>query len=385
MNTLAVVATHPIQYQAPLYRYLAQDGIAVKVFFLTHQGAVDYYDSGFGRTVKWDLPLLDGYPHEFLRNLRRQPQAGTFCGSLNPSIPRKLSADFSAVVVHGHRSLGMMLAASTAKLRHIPVFYRSDRNQVASRRLQMTAGPLFRQAVCACLTVGSLNDRFYASLGMPPARRVLVPHVVDNERFRRASYSVSKEEARRSLGIESQGPVVTFAGKLVTWKQPDLLLRAFASAGGAEAHLLMVGDGPMRNDLERWADRHLPGRVTFTGFLNQTEIPRAYRCADLLVLPSSTEAWGLVVNEVMNFAVPVLVSDRVGCAPDLVIPGKTGQIFRSGDEASLSGALEELLRHPGCLSEMGSQARAHIASWDLARAAAGVRLALDRFARKSQG
>jgi glycosyltransferase involved in cell wall biosynthesis len=166
------------------------------------------------------------------------------------------------------------------------------------------------------------------------------------------------------------------SGKLVPWKQPDLLLRAFASAAPPDAQLVFAGDGEMRHALERWADAHLRGRVTFLGFMNQSEIPVAYRSADLLVLPSSREPWGAVVNEAMNFGIPALVSDQVGCGPDLVTPGQTGDIFAASDQSSLARALRTLLKDTDALTAMGLEARARIGRWGFAEAAAGLADAL---------
>jgi glycosyltransferase involved in cell wall biosynthesis len=110
--------------------------------------------------------------------------------------------------------------------------------------------------------------------------------------------------------------------------------------------------------------------------MNQSEIPLAYRSADLLVLPSLHEPWGLVVNDVMNFGVPALVSNRVGCGPDLVVPGQTGDIFDASDESSLRRRLHSLLEEPAELEAMGARARCHIDKWGFAQAAAGLAGAL---------
>jgi len=377
MKPLAIVATHPIQYQAPLYEYLAANGFSIHVFFLSDQGVSARHDADFGRPVAWDLPLLEGYPHEFLPNTRRNGGTERFLGLVNPRIvTRLLTGDFSAVLVHGHRNLSMVLAGMSARLCRIPLLYRGERCRPASQTLRRIGGPQFRCAVSACLSIGSLNDQFYASLGIPRERRFFMPYVVDNQRFQEAASSVSKTDARRALGIDTPELVLLFAGKLAPWKQPDMLLRAFASVARDDMHMVIAGEGVMRASLEDWATRHLPGRVTFLGFLNQTEIPLAYRSADLLALPSSREPWGLVVNEVMNFAVPVLVSDQVGCGPDLVMPGRTGDVFAANDLSSLTRSLRGLLHDPVRLTAMGSEARSHISGWGFPEAAAGLAAAL---------
>jgi glycosyltransferase involved in cell wall biosynthesis len=377
MKPLAIIATHPIQYQAPLYEYLTRNGFPIRVFFLSDQGVLERHDPGFGHALAWDVPLLDGYPHDFLVNLRRSERTNRFFSLINPGlITRLVPEQFSAVLVHGYRSLSMLTAGACANLRHLPLLYRSETSEPASPNVRRLVGPFFRTVIDACLSIGSLNDMFYDSLGVSTQRRFLVPYVVDNGRFQQAAAAISQEHARRRLGIPLDRRVVLYAGKLVPWKQPDLLLRAFAAATPSDAHLVFAGAGQMGAELQRWAAAHLPGRVTFAGFMNQSEIPLAYRSADLLVLPSLHEPWGLVVNEVMNFGVPALVSNRVGCGPDLVVPGQTGDIFDASDESSLRRRLHSLLEEPAELEAMGARARCHIDKWGFAQAAAGLAGAL---------
>jgi len=229
--------------------------------------------------------------------------------------------------------------------------------------------------VSACLCTGTLNRRFYQALGFPEERLFTVPHAVDNGRFQSIADAISPGEARIALGLPATGPIVLFVGKLIPWKQPDLLLHAFAATKAPDAHLVYVGDGSMRADLEA-AARRTKRSVHFLGFLNQTEVPLAYRAADVLVLPSSGEPWGLVVNEAMNFGIPVIVSDRVGCAPDLVLPGVTGEVFPDGSVSSLSGALDRLLSDPLRRQRLGAAALELISHWGFPECAAGIRAAL---------
>lgn len=379
MKPVAIVATHPIQYQAPLYQHLTRAGLPIHVFFLSDRGLKEHFDAQFGQVVAWDVPLMDGYSHEFVPNLRSGNAGEHFFDLVNPRVfSRLLSRQYSAVVIHGYRNLSMLMALGGAKLARIPLLYRAETGNAEPGAIKRhVVGPAFRSVVSACLSIGSSNDSFYQSLGVPPDRRFLVPYAVDNERFQQAAMACSKEEARDNLGLPRESVVVLFSGKLGPWKQPDLLLRAFAAAAPRDAHLVFVGDGEMRSELERWSELHLPDRVTFLGFMNQSRIPLAYRSADLLVLPSPRETWGLVVNEAMNFGVPAVVSDGAGCAPDLITRGVTGEIFERGDCASLTEALQPLLGDPHRLEEMGGHALERIRRWGFAEDELGIRAALE--------
>ncbi len=378
MKPVAVVTSHPIQYQTPLFRYLTEHGLPVHVFFLCDHGFAPRHDPGFARAVAWDIPLLRGFSHEFLPNLRRRAAPERFLGLLNPSLLLRVDGRFSAVVVHGYRSASVVAAVAAAVGRRVPVLYRSESklvNGVADRR-QRLLGQGLRRTVSACLSIGTLNDMFYEGLGIPEGRRFLVPYAVDNARFSAEADALSREEARREMGLPLDQTIVLFSGKLVPWKQPDVLLEVFSEVAGPDHRLVFAGDGPMRHHLQRRA-RDLPdNQVTFLGFQNQTEIRLAYRSADLLVLPSKREPWGLVVNEAMNFYLPSLVSDRVGCGPDLVVPGVTGDVFDHDDRGSLAKQLKLLMTDRRKLHEMGANARARIAGWGFEQCRDGLASAL---------
>lgn len=378
MKPVAVVTTHPIQYQTPLFRYLAEGGIPVHALFLCDQGVAPRHDPGFGRTVAWDIPMLEGFSHEFVPNLRGRAAPERFFGLLNPSLLGRVDRRFSAVLVHGYRSASLVAAVAAAVARRVPIFYRSESKLVYGvvDFRQRLLGRALKGTVSACLSIGSLNDMFYDALGIPEARRFLVPYAVDNARFSAEADSLSREEARRTMGLPPDQTVVLFAGKLVPWKQPDVLLEVFGQVAGPGHRLVFAGDGPMRHDLE-WRVGDVPeNQVTFLGFRNQTQMRLAYRSADLLVLPSRHEPWGLVVNEAMNFYLPSLVSDRVGCGPDLVVPGVTGEVFDHNDHGSLARQLKLLMSDRAKLRQMGANARARIAGWGFEQCREGLTSAL---------
>jgi glycosyltransferase involved in cell wall biosynthesis len=235
---------------------------------------------------------------------------------------------------------------------------------------------LLHAVASACLSIGTANDHFYEAMGIEKGRRFLVPYAVDNKRFAEQAQNLTKQAARAQLRLPFDKQIVLFAGKFVPWKQPDLLLAAFASLGRSNVHLALAGDGEMTAHLHEMASRIGSDKVSFLGFMNQARIGIAYRSADLLVLPSSHEPWGLVVNEAMNFAVPALVSDRVGCAADLIRNGETGETFRHNDVKSLENRLASLLDDSQRLKRMGEAARERVQQWGFVEGERGLREAL---------
>jgi glycosyltransferase involved in cell wall biosynthesis len=372
---LAFLTSHPIQYQAPLFRALAaRDDLDLTVLFCSDHGARAYYDPGFGKTLQWDVPLCEGYRHVFMR--RR--------GRVNPDVVSLLrSRRFSTLIVHGWAHLTSWLAFATASAIGLPFFIRGESNGLAEAagargvlRRALLRG-LFRRAA-GVLAIGTLNQRFYERYGVSPHRIGFAPYAVDNAFFREAAdkLSPSRESLRHEYDIPADASVFLFCGKLTSVKRPlDLVDAAARLPESDNAFVLFVGDGALRAPLQARVAALGLRNVRFVGFRNQSELPRFYAASDVLVLPSAFEPWGLVVNEAMNFGLGVVASDQVGCAVDLVRVGETGEIYPLGDVGALAAAMR------ACASErMRLRARtastALIDRWSIAAAADGMAAAV---------
>jgi len=331
---LGILATHPIQYQAPLYQELSRRGVVdLEVAFLSSCGAQPYHDPGFGVTVAWDVDLLAGYRWTLLE---RKPLVAKASWLLSAS---KWLRRQDIVVLHGHADPEMLLAVAACRLLHVPYLLRGDSHPESSaagwRRIarHLLATFVVRRAAGA-LPIGWLNAAFYDRYGRIP--QYTAPYSVDNDRFRTMSDTARPSRMQRleSLGLNPQRPTVIFSGKLVPQKRPLDAVHAIAHSGGA-LNLVMLGDGPLREEVRRY-ESHLPVRCL--GFVNQAELPGWYASGDVLVLPSeSREAWGLVVNEGMACGLAPVVSADVGCAADLV--RGVGEIVPVGDVEALAVAL----------------------------------------------
>jgi len=384
---LAVVATHPVQYYAPVFALLAaRPELEVRVFYGHDPEASSSFDAGFGREVTWDLDLRTGYDHEFVPNLAKQPHQSGFWGIHAPDLPSRILAwGAEAVLVIGW-SIRSHLNVMRFLHGRVPIYFRGDStllDPLPPHRRLLRKGLLswVYRHVDVAFAVGTRSREYFRFAGLRDEQIEFAPHSIDNERFA-ADSSQRRVEAtqwRSRLGIPEDRVVFLFTGKLERKKGPDLLLDAFRSLGDeAGAALAFVGSGELESELRSAAIAD----TYFLGFQNQQAMPTAYRVGDLMCLPSRGpgETWGLAVNEAMACGVPALVSDRVGCSVDLVGEGKPGWEVAADDSRAIAKAMHEAiaLGRMG-LKELGNEARDLIDTWSFERQVAAIagRLASD--------
>jgi glycosyltransferase involved in cell wall biosynthesis len=389
---LAIVSTHPIQYYAPLFRRLAAvPGLAVRVFYLWDFGAAERHDPGFGRALRWDIDLLGGYDHEFVPNRARDPGTHHFWGIDNPTLPAQVAAFRpDALLLVGYNYPSFLRLLLSPRLARRKFLLRGDSHRLVPRRGPKAA---LRRALLTALFkrfdgflhVGAANRRYYLQHGVPERKLFFAPHAVDNDRFTAARPEAEREARawRRELGIGDGQRVALFAGKFEAVKRPLDLLEAFTAAAPADAALLLVGSGPLEGELRRRAARR--PAVRFAPFQNQSRMPRTLAAADLVALPSASETWGLIVNEALCLGRPVLVSDRVGCAEDLVEPGANGWVFRAGDVGDLAAALRRALAPGVDLRGMGERGREIVNRYHYRDTVAGVTKCLTALFPRGEG
>ena len=376
---LAALISHPIQYFAPLYRELAcRPEISLTVIFCTRGSLAGGFDSGFSRTIQWDTPLLGGYSSRFIKNISLRPDPQRFWGVVNPAVVGVLRrGKFDALWLHGYYGVSHWLAIATARSLQLPILLRTETTKSDKQGAAHLVKAGLMRAIAGGLYIGSRNRASYEAFGVPAQRMYFAPYSVDNRFFLRQAELLHGQrlQLRRRFGIVGEGPCILFAGKLIAKKQPQALLRAFQAVRAKHAcTLLFAGEGGLRPALEAQAgDGQIPD-VHFAGFLNQTEIGAAYACADIFVLPSLyDETWGLVVNEAMNFALPVVVSDAVGCADDLVRQRENGFVVSASRFASEGAdAIAALVADAELRRTYGARSRAIIAEWDVPHTADGI-------------
>jgi glycosyltransferase involved in cell wall biosynthesis len=370
---LGVLDFHPIQYHAPLYRRLAERGhLDLDVLYLRGHGQRACVDPGFGVPVAWNVDLLSGYDSGFL--------APATLGRRVAALARWIRSR-DVVVIYGHSDPWMLLGALACVLSRTPYLLRGDAGPAgpgagARRAARAVVARAVVSASAGGLAVGSRNAAFYRKYGTRPV--TFAPHSVDNDRFARDPAERGPDLLSR-LGMPPAGrPVIMFCGKLQPYKRPLDLVAAVARLP-REVTLLMVGDGPLAG-LAR--DGQRPGQGVVTGFVNQAELPSYYHAADILVLPSAAEPWGLVVNEAMAAGALPVVSDGVGAAPDLV--AGLGEIYPAGDVAALAAALARALDRvtgTGADAGLAKRLRERVDRYGIAATAAGF----EQAARQAAG
>jgi glycosyltransferase involved in cell wall biosynthesis len=380
---LAIVATHPTQYYAPWFAHLTRHlRASIEVFYLWDFGVTPQHDSGFDLTLRWDLDLLAGYAHRFVPNQAADPGTHHFFGLRNPALPREIATwKPDVILLFGYRYWSHLRLLASPALRNVPLLFRGDSHLLAEptrpRPVKRAALTLLFRRFSAFLPVGAANAAYFRRYGVPERRLFSTPHAIDNARFSAPGHEKAGLAWRREIGIPDRDRLVLFAGKFERKKRPDLLIRAFRAIAPAHATLLLVGNGKMEPELRRLAAG--TDSIRFAPFQNQRAMPRVHAAADLLVLPSEGpgETWGLVVNEACCAGRAVLVSDHVGCHPDLVRPGENGLVFRAGSETSLRDALTQALSDDGRLRAWGAAGRRLIDTYSYDGATAGLQRALE--------
>jgi glycosyltransferase involved in cell wall biosynthesis len=378
---LAGVVSHPIQYHAPLFRCLtSHPDIDFTAIFLSDHGIRPTFDPGFGRVLAYDVPLLEGYRHLVLRNCARRPHTQRFLGAVNPGLAAVIIRErFDALWVHGYAQASNWIAFAAAAGMRTPFLIRGDSQLLtqpathrrALRRLVLTA--LFR-AAGALLYIGEQNRRFYECFGAVASKLFFAPYGVDNaffaERARAARAAGRREALRRRIGAAPDDVVILVVGKLMEFKRPLDVVHALTHID-RRAVAVFVGDGELRPSVAS-AVAASGVRARVTGFVNQSDLPDWYAAGDVVVLASDFEKWGLVVNEAMACGLPAVVSDLVGCGPDLVREGETGAIFRARDPVALAAALRPLVEKPALRARLGEGARRRVDRYDVAATADGI-------------
>lgn len=384
MKRLVVIGTHPVQYHAPVYRELQQKlGISVAAIYGSDFSVSGYRDKEFGSEFAWDVDLLSGYDSIFLSRISKG-------GS---SSPQRLSARGLREALEKIRPHAVLLSGYSGRFYResivqllagrCPVLFRAEttdhahsRNFFHSSLRDLILKRLYARFEAFCY-IGRYSLKHFERFGVPARKLFFSPYCVDTKPFdmgeeERERY---RSRVRGEWGIPESKKVILFSGKLSHRKGPDLLVKALKilpDRARQNIVVLFLGDGKMREELRALAEKEPRVRVVFIGFKNQTELSPFYHAADLLALPSRhSETWGLVVNEALHHGVPCVVSDSVGCAPDLVEGGVTGEICPSGSASMLAGAMEKCLSWAGS-PDVRQHCRDKVGEYGVRQAAKGI-------------
>lgn len=367
-HRLAIITTHPIQYNAPLFRELSKSGsIELKVFYTWSQSEDNNkFDPDFWCNIHWDIPLMEGYNYEFIPNSATKPGSDHFLGIQNPTLVvsvKKFKPD--ALLVYGWNFLSHLKLMMYFKGK-IPVWFRGDSTLLDNTHIGLIRRILRKlilsyvyRFIDKAFYVGSHNRAYFLEYGLKETQLIYAPHAIDNERFSNDDVSCNQiaEYRRLILGIAPSDKVILFVGKIEPKKNPEFLLKAFINSCSPNMHLIMAGDGPLKTKLLSVFEAHK--NVHWLGFVNQKEIPVVYRMSDVVILPSigPGETWGLCLNEAMASGRCIAASTSCGATIELVAERKTGWSF---DPHTLSN-LEDLFRLWSSMSRSELQALGRLA------------------------
>jgi glycosyltransferase involved in cell wall biosynthesis len=373
LKRLAIITTHPIQYNAPLFRVLnLRKVISIKVFYTWGSNVLkDKFDPGFGRDIKWDIPLLDGYDYTFLENTSGSPGSHHFFGIINPSLIKQVNEyNPECILVYGWSFYSHLKLLQFFKHKR-RIIFRGDSHLLDDNK-HFSIKKFFKSSflkwiykhIDMGLYTGSENKKYFQKFGLKEQQLIFAPHSIDNDRFRHSS----KINLRKKLNIPDEDIVFLFAGKFEEKKNPLFLLDAFIIANIANSHIIFTGNGNLQFKLQKIIenlDTNFKDRIHLMDFQNQSKMPEVYSTCDVFVLPSQGpgETWGLSVNEAMACSKAILVSSKCGCATDLVKPGRNGYVFESNNKLDLVKKLNLLSISKVELKSFGTSSAEIIKDW----------------------
>lgn len=347
--------SHPIQYFSPLFQLIAKEpDIDLLVLYCSDENVEGHIDKDFGVGVKWDIPLLDGYSYKFLKNNSWKPSIfNGFFGLMNFEIFKTLKNEReSFLVIHGWSFATNFLVVVAAKLYGLKLCLRSE-NPLNQELLKSKTTLLLRKFFFRYFWfklfdyffyIGNQNKKLYEYYGVKKEKLIFTPYAVDNDRFRSEfeKYRGKKLELREELGLPANKKIILLSGKYIPKKRPMDLLKAYYMLNDDKTALVFLGEGELRKEMEEYISEKKLSEVYLTGFKNQSEVGKYFAVSDIFVLPSGFgETWGLVVNEALNFNLPVIVSDLAGCADDLADEDTK---FVCGNISELRNRLENELK-----------------------------------------
>ena len=385
MKEIAYILIIPTPYRTPLLEKIASWGdVKLKVFYCGKGGPERNWEIDLQKNIDYS-EILQGRKLEI-------PFLGEKA-TYNPSIWRELSkGDFDIVMVGGYFHLTMLFAILWSWLHNVPYIINSE-SQLLNRRSgwkslikKILLSPIVKKA-SAYLPAGKFAGEYLIHYGADPQKIFYFPNTPDVEFFIRESdkYRKEKNKVKKELGIDKEY-VILFVGRLIKVKALFTLLRGFKEAKKRfdNVSLLIVGDGVLRKSLEGFIEKKEIEDVHFAGFVSPEELPCYYAISDIFVLPSHYEPWGVVVNEAMASALPIILSDKVGSRGDLLKEGENGYCFESGNYNELADTMIRMLSNTEKLKVMGRRSREIIKGYDYSYCEENLKKALKSvFSRKS--
>lgn len=349
---VGIFLSHPIQYFSPLFKHIQENSqlIELKVYYFSDVSIRQHTDHDFGTEVKWDLDLLEGYDSEFIKNFKKEDSPNGFFTLINFGVFSKVkNENFDLVISFGWSTLSNLFVLFAARMFNVPFalrgeapfMYEASKKGLKKKLRACFLGSMFKKA-SALFYIGTQNKKFYQqSFDLPDNKLFFTPYSINNNYFIQKANEYDIEKEKKKLGIGNE-VVIVFSGKLIERKKPKILLQALKQLDRDKYKLLFVGSGVQEEALKDIAEKDNLN-VDFLGFINQAEIPKYYTLADIFILPSMHETWGLVVNEAMCCKTAIITSNLVGSSYDLIEEEKNGYVVEVDDADALAQKIQLLL------------------------------------------
>ena len=384
---LAYFVSHPIHYQAPLLKEISNHpDIDLTVYFQSDFTLNEYWDEGFQTKVNWDIKLLDGYKYKFLKTLTANNKTGFFSPIVSGVYSALKCKKWDAVWFHGYNHYSILWALFLCKILNIPFFMRMESNLNFSPKGKWFKDKFIKYLIrnaSGLLCIGKSNEDYYLSYGANKEILFSMPYTVDNIFFQNLSNNEKKNIhfEKKKLGLNEEYPIILYASKLLKRKNPLKLLESFSSLSNdnnpPRAYLLFIGEGHEKEILQKKIKQlNLENNVKLLGFKNQSELPLYFTMCDVFVLPSQQEPYGLVINEVLNCAKPVITTTEVGCVKDLIVHNVNGFIYEFNNINDLTKYIKYFIKNRDLSKIMGQKSLDKINNWSFAQSVDGIYKAL---------
>lgn len=373
MKKLAIITTHPIQYNAPWFKLLNSNGkVHPKVFYTWGQlQSNSKFDPGFGKAIEWDIPLLDGYQYTFVKNTSFDPGSHHRRGIINPSLIKEIEQwQPDALLIFGWNFISHL---NCIKFFHkkIPILFRGDSTLLRKQSfLKSTLRKIYLKYIYSYIDiafyVGSENKKYFLKYGLKINQLISAPHAVDNARFADINnkYQIEADNWKKDLKIPDNSLVIVYAGKLESIKNPSIIIEFAMSLRNKAVYFIIVGNGKLENELKEKCYGN--NQIIFIDFQNQQKMPIVYRLGHFFMLSSDSETWGLSINEAMACSRSLIIRDTCGCSIDLVKDGENGFLFQKDNISRLTAKFTELIdaKENTCWSKMGEESLKIIDSYN---------------------
>lgn len=370
MKKLAIITTHPIQYQIPLFKILKKFGIEAYVFFASRHGmSLKNKDPEFLKKIKWNNEKysLSGYRSFFSKNQKRN--IDDFKLSFD-EIENKLKKEkFEHILILGWNNLHYLKSFYYALKLNIKIILRVETNlksqvNILKKIIKFIFLRFLFKNITYFLSIGKLNRQFYLSHNIHQKKIFPAPYFVDNKFF---SLKITKNNIKKKFRLEDK-KIILFVGKLIDRKNPiEFLKLAKQYQTKAKYHFIIIGDGYLKKDCKNFIKKNRLKNVSLKGFVNQRELRKYYKMSDLMIVTSLYETWGLVINEAFCFQVPVICTSKCGAAKDLIINGKTGYTYKSGNLNQLKNRLKSILNDKKLRKKMSLNIKNHIKKYSIVK------------------